>query len=179
MSRILRRVPRQPGEPKASDHWRTPRELFLALHAEFGFQVDLAADAMNHLVDRWLGPGGLAPDALRVAWTDYGRRGFLNCPYSAAMVAAFAAKARDEAERGFTTVALLPYTPSTQWWAHTHVAAEIRELPARVKYLKADGTSPASAMFPSAVVLWRPQPGVIRGEPRRVVWTFATRKDAA
>lgn len=175
MARIVRRTPRIPGEPKASDHWRTPRDLFLALHAEFGFQVDLAADATNRLLARWLGPGGLAPDALRADWTDYGRRGWLNPPYSTELIARFCGKALTEAGRGFTTVALLPYTPSTRWWACTHDAAEIRELPARVKYLKADGATPASAMFPSAVVIWRPQPGVLRGEPRRVLWTH--RKD--
>lgn len=29
MAKRLRRTPRVPGQPKASDHWRTPRQLFL------------------------------------------------------------------------------------------------------------------------------------------------------
>jgi len=172
VSRILRRVKRQPGAPKPSDHWRTPRDLFLALHAEFGFQIDLAADEANHLLERWLGPGGLAPDALRVAWTDYGRRGFLNPPYSSALIAACMTKAAAEARAGFTTVALTPYTPDTQWWQQTRHAAEIREIPHRVPYLKADGVTKTGAMFPSAIVVFRPQPGVVRGDPRRVVWAY-------
>lgn len=173
MAKRLRRTPHVPGAPKSSDHWRTPRDLFLALHVEFGFQVDLAADETNYLVDRrWLGPGGLAPDALAVPWSDFGRRGFLNPPYSSAWIAAFMAKAAAEARRGFTTVALTPYTPDTQWWQQTRHAAEIREIPHRVPYLKSDGITKSGAMFPSAIVVFRPQPGVLRGDPRRVVWTY-------
>jgi len=93
------------GAPKASDLWRTPCELFLALHAEFGFQVDLAANAQDRLLDRWLGPGGLGEDALSAtAWMEYGRRGPLNPPYSSALIKAFLAKAALEAECGFTSV---------------------------------------------------------------------------
>lgn len=172
MPKQIRRTKHTPGQPKASDHWRTPRDLFLALHAEFGFQVDLAANAQDRLVDRWLGPDGLAPDALTVSWSEFGRRGFLNPPYSSALIAAFMAKAAAEAREGFTTVALTPYTPDTQWWQQTQHAAEIREIPHRVPYLKADGVTKTGAMFPSAIVVFRPQPGIVRGDPRRVVWTY-------
>lgn len=168
----IRRLKADPGKPKASDHWRTDPKLFAALHAEFGFHVDLAADASNRLLSAWLGPGGLADDALTVRWSDYGSRGFLNPPYSSALIMTFVQKAAAEAGQGFTSVVLTPYTPDTRWWSWTKEASEIREIPHRVKYLKADGTTPAGAMFPSAVVVFRPQPGILRGEPRRVVWTY-------
>lgn len=81
-------------------------------------------------------------------------------------------KAAEEARHGFTTVALVKYDPSTLWWGATRSAVEIREIPGRVPFLKADGTSAAGAMFPSAVVVFRPQPGVMRAQPRRVTWTW-------
>lgn len=168
----IQRVRRVPGEAKASDFWRTPRALFLALHAEFGFHLDLAANAEDRLLDRWLGPGGLAENALTVPWTDYGRRGFANPPYSSDLIAAFLAKFAQEAEAGFTTVALTPCTPDTRWWQLTQHASEIREIPHRVGYLKADGVTKTGAMFASAVLVFRPQPGVLRGQPRRVVWDY-------
>jgi DNA (cytosine-5)-methyltransferase 1 len=168
----LQRTPRAPGAPKASDGWRTPRALFLALHAEFNFQIDLAASPQDRLLDRWLGPGGLAPDALAAPWTHFARRGFLNPPYSSALIRVFLEKAATEAARGFTSVCLTPYTPDTQWWQSTAAAVEIREIPHRVPYLRADGVTKAGAMFPSAIIVFRPQPGLVRGDPRRVVWTY-------
>lgn len=173
MAKRLRRTPRVPGQPKASDFWRTPRELFLALHAEFGFQLDLAANAQDRLLQRWLGPGGLADDALAVSWADHGRRGFLNSPYSSTLISAFLAQAAMEARNGFTTAALIPNTPDTGWWqAYVLQAAEIRDIPHRLKFGRPNGLPAVQAMFPSAVAIFRPQPGVLRGDPRRVVWTF-------
>lgn len=171
------------GEPKASDLWRTPPELFAALDAEFAFTVDLAASLENALCDCFLGPGagpGLSEDALAVSWVDenLGRRGFLNPPYSAKLIVRFVEKAAREAAAGFMTVALLPCDPSTRWWQFTRSAVEIREIPHRVGYLKADGTTKAGAMFPSCVVVFRPQPGIVRAQPRRVVWTYRQARSA-
>lgn len=164
MRRILRAA--------SSDHWRTPPDLFAALDREFTFQVDLAANAENHLLSVYLGEGGQADDALSTPWAEVARFGFLNPPYSAALVKRFVDKAAAEAMQGFTTVALLKYDPSTQWWEATRTATEIREIQGRVPFLKADGSSAGGAMFPSAVVVWRPQPGIVRAQPRRVTWTW-------
>jgi phage N-6-adenine-methyltransferase len=165
---------------KASDEWRTPPDVFAALHDEFDFDIDLAATAANHLLPSWYGPGSTladGEDALTVPWSISERgRGFLNPPYSAALIGPFVRKAAEEARAGFTTVALVKLDPSTQWWAWTRSATEIREVPCRVPFLKADGASAAGAMFPSAVVVFRPQPGIVRAQPRRVVWTWKTQK---
>lgn len=75
-------------------------------------------------------------------------------------------------ENGFTLVTVTPYTPDTVWWQAMQEATEIREIPHRVGYLKADGVTSAHAMFPSAIGVFRPQPGILRGEPRRVVWDY-------
>lgn len=160
--------------PSEADRRRTPPELFRALHDEFAFDVDLAADATNHLVPRWLGPEGFASDALTYSWFGEFSRGagWLNPPYSRGNLERFLAKCAAEAKHGFTSVVLTPYMPSEGWFRHLYSAAEIREIPHRVPFLKADGTRDSGAKFPSAVSVFRPQPGLVRGEPRRVVWTW-------
>jgi phage N-6-adenine-methyltransferase len=170
MKRITRTTV-APGVERASDRWRSPRELVAALDAEFGFDLDLAADASNAVARHWLGRGGLRPDALAVRWRTFGRVGYLNGPYSSPLVALFIEHAARQSHE-FTTVWLGPYAPSETWWGWTSRAAEIREIPHRVPYLTDDGETRAGAMFPSAVVIFRPQPGVIRADPRRVVWSW-------
>ena len=178
MAKQIKRV----SGPKASDLWRTPSDCFAALNEEFMFGIDLAADAENHLCDAWLGPGSpIAEDALIYDWHDAFSRagtdaGFLNMPYSQVerwMALAVEMIAR---MRGCAIVTLVPYTPDVKWWRHTSAAVEIREIPHRVKYLRADGKTAAGAMFPSAVVIFRPQPGVVSGGPRHVRWTWRTPK---
>ncbi len=192
----IQRAASVPGQPKASDLWRTPPALYAALDAEFGFGVDLAASADNRLHSRFLGPGSvIGEDALSVGWASrqeqaYRDRaeeeptslvgpGFCNPPYSAALIKRFARKVAEEAAAGFTTVMLVKLDPSTQWWAWMRFAVEIREIDHRVPFLAADGvTKAAGAMFPSAVVVFRPQPGILRAQPRRVVWSYRPAKPA-
>jgi DNA (cytosine-5)-methyltransferase 1 len=176
--KILKRTPTVPGEPKASDLWRTPRALFEALDAEFAFDIDLAADKTNALVPRWLGPGGLEPDALAVDWPSFGRTGWLNPPYSTAMILRFM-EAVARHSRRMTIVTLTPLDPSTEWWEFTRAAAEIRLMPDRVPYLKADGVTKPGAMFSSAVSIFRPQPGILRAQPRYVWWSWKTPEQLA
>ena len=176
--RILKRVAAVPGEEKASDLWRTPPRLFEALDAEFGFDIDLAANAENHLCPRWLGPGGLADDALTVRWADYGSVGWLNMPYSAELIRRFM-EALARHGSGMTIVAVPPHDSSTFWWDYTRSAVEIREMPHRVPYLKADGATKAGPMFSSAISVFRPQPGILRAQPRRVKWSWMTPEELA
>lgn len=176
--KILKRTPAVPGEPKASDLWRTPRRAFEALDAEFGFEIDLAADATNHLCPRWLGPGGLHEDALAVEWPSLARVGWLNPPYSTDLILQFM-EAVARHSRRMTIVTLTPLDPSTEWWEFMRGAAEIREMPHRMPYLKADGVSDPGAMFSSVVSIFKPQPGILRAQPRRVVWSWKTPEELA
>jgi phage N-6-adenine-methyltransferase len=177
MAKRLQRTKQDEG-PKPSDFWRTPTDCFHALSAEFLFGLDLAADAENHLCPQWLGPGSpLAVDAFALDWyealsTTGSDAAYVNPPYS--KCEQWLARCAEQIQQmtACVIVALVPYTPDTRWWRHTQSAVEIREIPHRVKYLKADGQTKAGAMFPSAVVIYRPQPGVRRGSPRRVTWTW-------
>lgn len=98
----------------AGDQRGTPQALFDALHAEFAFTLDAAADETNHKCDLWFGPGGLALDALTEDWGGEGSVVFCNPPYSACK--AFVAKAAEEAKKGATVVLLVPARTDTRWW---------------------------------------------------------------
>jgi phage N-6-adenine-methyltransferase len=174
MARQLRRVPLVEGQEKESDKWRTPLPLFYALNQEFVFDVDLAADGENRLCAEYFGEGGTTADALLpiLSWGGFRAVGFLNPPYSGGRIAPFLEKAILEAVHGFTTVALLPDTHDTNWYRLLDAAAEIRRIPHRVPYLRADGRTAAGAMFPSCVAIFRAQPGVRTPRPRIVNWDY-------
>lgn len=97
-----------------------------------------------------------------------------------------------QAKLGVTTVAVLPHKTSTSWWRYCRQAQEIREIPYRVKFwlpdeelatinaARAAETPPRpplksgdSAGFDSAVVVFRPQPGIVQpAAPRVVTWSY-------
>lgn len=149
----------------ASDEWSTPQDLFDQLHAEFTFEVDLAASAANAKCARWW---SLADNALAQSWHDQYARGFCNPPYSRGRQAAFIAKAAHERQQGFLTVMLIPARTDTKAF-HRYLydattwrvrpGIEIRFLPGRLKF----GTSVNSAPFPSMVVVFRPDPPTLPG----------------
>ena len=143
-----------------SDEWSTPQDTFNALHAEFGFQIDLAASAENTKCSVWF---SLEHSALDHAWRvePHVARGWLNPPYSRGLCAKFIAKAADERRKGFLTVMLLPARTDTKAF-HAHIynakfwqprfGVEIRLLPGRLKF----GGCKDAAPFPSMVVVFRP-----------------------
>lgn len=136
--------------------WGTPPDLFAALNEEFGFKVDAAARSDNSLVSHYYGPGHwdlASRDALtRAVW---GSPAWLNPPYGRVLPAFIEAAFRQQ-ERGRTVVALIPARTDTRYW-HDYVmqAKEIRLIRGRVRFAGA----PASAPFPSAVVVFAPHDG--------------------
>lgn len=144
-----------------SDEWSTPQETFDALHAEFDFQIDLAATAENKKCSAYYDQHD---DSLAQDWMNpLGRRtrGWLNPPYSRGLCAKFIAKAAEERRNGFLTVMLLPARTDTKAF-HAHIydaetwqareGVEIRFLPGRLKF----GGCKDAAPFPSMVVIFRP-----------------------
>lgn len=143
---------------KASDEWSTPIDLFRALDEEFAFDLDCAATAANAKCDQWLGPGGMAEDALTFGWgADV--TCFLNPPYSKCRE--FMTKAAHEAGLGSIVVCLVPSRTDTRWW-HECVWDRERHQPrpgVEVRFLKGRlrfGGAPAGAPFPSVVIVFRP-----------------------
>jgi site-specific DNA-methyltransferase (adenine-specific) len=142
----------------SSDEWETPQDLYDRLHAEFGFEIDLAATFENAKCVSWIGKN---EDALDADWAGTCQRGWCNPPYSRRLCAKFIAKAAEERRKGFLTVMLLPARTDTKmfhqyiydaekWQARKGV--EIRLLPGRLRF----GGAKAGAPFPSMVVVFRP-----------------------
>lgn len=127
------------------DDWETPHELFNRLNEEFGFTLDVCATAANAKCARFLSP---VDDALTQEWVGIC---WMNPPYGN-QIARWIKKAKEEADRGATVVALLAARTDTGWW-HDYVmkAAEVRFLRGRVRFQGA----PAPAPFPSAIVVFR------------------------
>ena len=116
-----------------TDHWSTPKTVYDALNAEFGFDYDPCP--LN-------GTGGL-----EASW---GKRTFCNPPYS--QIKDWIKKGYEEAQSGKTVVFLIPSRTDTRWW-HDYVmkAKEIRFIKGRLKF----GGAKNSAPFPSCVVIFK------------------------
>lgn len=109
----------------------TPPDFFAIIHTHFHFDIDLTANAENHLLPLWFGPGSPLgkPDALTTPWywlptvhqeraggvlSHPTTRGYSNPPYGA-FIERILEKAVEEAARGFTSVFLLPMRASS-WY---------------------------------------------------------------
>jgi site-specific DNA-methyltransferase (adenine-specific) len=142
----------------ASDEWSTPKDLFDRLHAEFDFEIDLAATAENTKCSSFFSKKS---NSLEKDWGGVFDRGWLNPPYSRGLCGQFIEKAARQRRRGFLTVMLLAARTDTKAF-HTHLynaetwhprpGVEIRLLPGRLKF----GGSTNAAPFPSMIVVFRP-----------------------
>lgn len=94
----------------------TPDEFFDRYNRIYHFDVDVAANALNTKCPLWFGPGGIESDALEADWG--GLVCWMNPPYS--VCGAFLTKAREEAAKGATVVALIPARTDTKYW-HEHI----------------------------------------------------------
>lgn len=105
---------------KTTDERITPHDFFGPLDAEFQFDLDAAATFENTKVGSWLGPesplgieDALAPN---VWWGDYGKRVWLNPPYSDINPWLNRAVLSADMFPEFFCVTLLPSSTSTKWW---------------------------------------------------------------
>lgn len=160
--------------------WETPPELFERLDRVFRFNLDPCALPGTAKCRHYFTPpelctdcggSGLTPaldecglcDGLRQPWANADGSAcvvWLNPPYGREL-STWLAKARREAERGATVVALLPGDTSTRWW-HEHVEghADVWRLEGRVRFVGAEG----SPNFASVIAIYWPA-GMWRGVP--------------
>lgn len=133
-----------------SERWRTPDFIFDPLMAEFQFDLDAAADAELARVPNHLS------DALSVDdWP--GRSIWLNPPYGIKLEP-FVRKAAQQAWRGKTVVALIPFRCRAGWWHECVIgrAAEVRCVRKRIKFVRPDGSIPKfTGSCDSCIVVWR------------------------
>lgn len=132
-----------------TDQWSTPQSFFDGLHTEFCFDLDVCADADNAKCAAYYTSetDGLAQD--------WGRhRCWMNPPYGRS-IGQWLKKAYEASLQGALVVCLVPARTDTAWWHDIcSKAADIRFVRGRLKF----GTAKHNAPFPSAVVIFRPQP---------------------
>lgn len=145
--------------------WRTPELLFRALHQEFDFTLDVAADDDNAHVDRFL---DAERDALTVSWA--GERVFCNPPFGRGLDA-WVRKAMLEAQEGGALVVMVLPARTGNAWFHRYVLrhAEVRFLKGRLNFQLGKVRGKGSrAPFDSMIVIYRPYrigEGHIRAQP--------------
>jgi phage N-6-adenine-methyltransferase len=126
--------------------WGTPQWFFDALHAKFGFTLDVCAQPGNAKCASYWTPDddGLAQPWTGVCW--------MNPPYGKT-IGEWVAKAHRSAGEGATVVCLLPVRTDTRWWQRYCVPpAEVHFVSGRLTYEGASNPAP----FPNAVVIFRP-----------------------
>lgn len=104
-----------------SDDWATPKAFYEMLNKEFNFTFDPC-------------PLNATFDGLKRKW---GKRNFINPPYSRKLKEAFVKKAIEASKGGATCVMLLPVSTSTALF-HDHIkpnAKEIRFIRGRLHFL--------------------------------------------
>lgn len=136
----------------AKADWETPLDFYRQLDDEFKFDLDAAANRANHKAPHWFGPGGWAEDALTVNWTDWGHKSiWCNPPYGRG-IGEWVAKGYNAAGDGATVVMLLPARTDTKWFHNYCIFGDLRFIKGRLRFVGA----PASAPFPSMLVVFRP-----------------------
>jgi phage N-6-adenine-methyltransferase len=134
--------------------WRTPRPLFTALDAIYGFGLDAAAEHGAQLCAAYIPP---AMDTLRTPWVsicernaDGERVAFFNPPWGPRGddfpgTGAFTARAIEQARTLEGVVLLLPTAPDTRWWRALFAEAVTVRLLPRVAFIDPDTGTPAEA----------------------------------
>jgi len=130
-----------------SDDWATPKELYDDLNKVFNFDFDPCP--FQHDVNEW--------DGLKVEW---GKRNFVNPPYSRKLKEAFILKAIEESKKGKVCVLLLPVSTSTKIF-HEHILPNQKDIifiKGRVRFLgvntKGEYVTNKSGMHDSMIVVF-------------------------
>jgi site-specific DNA-methyltransferase (adenine-specific) len=132
-----------------SDSWATPKYLYDELDAEFNFDFDPCP----------LNRGEITPDKDGLL-IDWGKRNFVNPPYSRKLKTQFVDRAIDETKKGNSSVFILPVSTSTKLF-HEKIlpnAKDIRFLKGRVKFeginTKGELVSNKAGMHDSMIVVF-------------------------
>jgi len=118
-----------------TDIWKTPKEVYQTLDAEFNFNFDPCPINPNF-------------DGLAIEW---GERNFVNPPYSD--LAKWIKKSFEEYQKGKTVVMLIPSRTDTKAW-HDYImkSTQIRFIKGRLRF----GEAKQNAPFPSCIVVFNP-----------------------
>lgn len=116
--------------------WKTPKALKENLYNEFKFDYEPCAGDKN-------------VDDLKTEW---GKRNYINPPYTTKLQNAFVKRAYEMSLRGKLSVLLIPVRTSSKRWQQYILpyASEIRFLPGRLKFNDGGGR----ATFDSAIIIF-------------------------
>jgi len=139
---VSKTVPAQkPG--KSKQDYGTPSELIHAIGVEFSatFSVDLAANALNRKITRYLGPGSeYGEDSLAVDWAKFSGDAWLNPPF--ADIEPWAKKCATTVRSGRIFL-LTPASVGSNWYlAHVHGRAHVVAISPRVTFVGAEDPYP-------------------------------------
>jgi hypothetical protein len=110
----------------ANTKWQTPPEVFAKLSADFGpFDMDMTADASNHLLPYWIGPGSPVCEDILVA-LDFplphsiqDAKGYSNPTYDYHFLNLFVPACSYACRKGgFASTLLLPNRTNSDWWRY-------------------------------------------------------------
>lgn len=135
-----------------SERWMTPPEIFDPLHAEFGFELDAAADSETTRLPAWI---DAESDALKINWP--ATVIWCNPPYGRKLEP-FVRKCCQQADLGKIVVALIPFRCRAAWWHECVIgrASEVRCVRKRIKFLRPNGErGKFTGSCDSCIVVWR------------------------
>jgi phage N-6-adenine-methyltransferase len=136
----------------SNSEWATPQSLFDKLNVEFGFELDVCANADNAKCSRYFTreQDGLSQDWIGVVW--------MNPPYGRG-IEGWMSKALEASRDGATVVALIPSRTNAPWW-HDYVmnADEIRFIRKKVSF---GGRVDGVPFTGSVIAVFRP---IVKGQ---------------
>jgi phage N-6-adenine-methyltransferase len=151
------------------DLYQTPPDLFEGLSKIYGpFQIDGAANAHNHLLPLWMGPGSEHHEnALIGDWDVPGveTKIFINPPWSRGSIYSFVRKATEQHAKGTALATLLLPATTEVAWFHDFVWDSRRQafypwlriffIAPRVSYIRPSGEIAKNPGMGSMVVSFR------------------------
>lgn len=125
---------RNPLFTSINQKWKTPKQIYQILEAEFGFDFDPCPEDPKF-------------DGLSVEW---GNSNFVNPPHN--QIKKWILKGFEEAQKNKVVVFLIPSRTETTWWHDVCMkASEIRFIRGRLRFEGAVHNAP----FPSCIVIFR------------------------
>lgn len=131
-----------------NDRWSTPRSIFDPLNEEFGFDLDVCAEAWNAKCPEYFSP---EDDGLQMRWRG---KAWMNPPFGRE-IETWIRKAWEESRKGATVVCLVPARTDTGWWHDFCLRGEVRFIRGRIWFKGPDGKT-GRPRFGSAIIVFRP-----------------------
>ena len=133
-----------------TNEWETPDYIFKPLDKRFKFTLDPCCTKENAKCEKFY---TIKEDGLIQDW---GKEVvFVNPPYGRE-IGKWIKKSYDAAKNGATVVMLIPARTDTKaWFDYCRIAGDIIFITGRVKFINKGQEKPASAPFPSAIVVFK------------------------